>query len=107
MLRIGARDLADLPPLDATTDDQRDVNDAATDTALAVLIATVADLRADLEQTRTTLDAALTDRGRSEQEREEARVGAASAEGEAKALREALADARAIIADAQRPAWQR
>ena len=107
VLRIGARDLADLPPLDATTDDQGDANDTATDAALAVLVATVADLRADLGQTRTALDAALTDRGRSEQEREEARVRAASAEGEAKTLREALVEARAIIAHARRPAWQR
>lgn len=107
VLRIEARDLADLPPPDATTDGQGDANEATADAALAVLVETVADLRADLGHTRTALDAALADRGQAEREREDARVRAAAAEGEAKALREALDEARATSADMRRPAWQR
>lgn len=100
-LRIQARDLADLPPPDTTTDDHGQGNDATTEAALAILVATVADLRADLERTRTTLEVALADRladhGRAE--RAEAQVKAemacaAIAETRLATVEVALAEAR-------------
>ena len=52
-------------------------------------------------------EAAARARGdQAEREREEARVRGAGAEGEARGLREALAEARATLADMRRPIWQ-
>lgn len=100
-LRIQTRDLADLPPPDATMDDQGQGDDATTEAALAVLVATVADLRADLRHTRTTLETALDDRmadhGRAERAEAQARAEmarAAKAETQLLAVETALAEAR-------------
>ena len=146
VLRLDTRDLADMPPPDATAADQEadqgDAGSASTVATLADLVATVADLRTTADTTRMALDKShtdhLADRGRAEraeaqveaeaarvtvaeareaearacadqlererdqarQEREDARIRAASAEGEARALREALEEAR-------RPTWRR
>lgn len=117
-VRVHLRDLGDLPPPGEIGVDPDQANNATTDVTLAVLFATVADLQADLGRTRSTLDKAvadhlvdlgqvqeraaqaITERDQARQEREEARVRAARAEGTASALREALAEAR-------RPFWQR
>lgn len=117
-VRVHLRDLADLLPPDETGVDPGQPSDATTDPALVVLVATVADLRADLGHTRSTLDKtvadhlvnlgqaqeranqAITERDQARQEREDARVQAAHAEGQVSALREALAEA-------QRPFWRR
>ena len=117
-VRVHLRDLGDLPPPDETGVDPGQVGDTATDATLIVLVATVADLRTDLGHARSTLDKAvadhlvnlgqaqeraaqaITERDQARQEREDARVRAARAEGTASALREALAEA-------QRPFWRR
>ena len=117
-VRVYLRDLADLPVPDEIGVDPGQMSEAATDTALVVLVATMADLRADLGQARSTLDKvmadhlvnlgqaqehanqAITERDQARQEREDARVRAARAEGQASALREALAEA-------PRPFWRR
>lgn len=100
-LRIQARDLIDLPPPDATTDDQGHGDDAITEAALAILVATVADLRADLVRTRTALDTAvadyLADHGRAERAEAQAKaetIRAATAEARLLAVETALAEAR-------------
>jgi len=114
IVRVHLRDLADLPPPDESTADHGQPDDAATGVALDALIATVADLRADLGRTRTALDTAtadhLVDRGR-------------AAHAEALAVAEArradlaevrLAAAEAALAEARTPwavriirAWRR
>ena len=94
-LRIHTRDLADLPPPDATTDNQGQGDTATTDAALDVLTTSVVDLRADLEHTRTALDAAIVDRladhGRAER---------AEAHATAEAARAVVAEARLATAEA-------
>lgn len=57
-------------------------------------------MQAERDQARTHADQVERERDQARQEREDARVRAASAEGVEKALREALAEAR-------RPAWRR
>lgn len=100
-LRIQARDLADLPPPDATTDDQGHGDNAITEAALAILVATVADLRTDLVRTRTALDTAvadcLADHARAERAEAQAKaetIRAATAEARLLAVETALAEAR-------------
>lgn len=61
--------------------------------------------RADQAEAQEAASRVRTDRA--EREREEARVRAAAVEGEVKVLREALTEARATIAEARKPAWQR
>ena len=128
VLRVGARDLADLPPPDATVVDRADTGDTTVDAALAALVATVADLRTTLDKSRadhlvdhgraeraeaqaaaaeareaevrTRVSQVERERDQAQQEREEARLRAASAEGEVRALCEALKEAR-------RPTWRR
>ena len=94
-LRIAVRDLGDLAPPNATGDDHGQEDDAATDAALAILVASVADLRADLVRTRSALDTAqadrLADRGRAER---------AEAVASAEAARAALAESRVAAAEA-------
>ena len=113
-LRISVRDLDDLAPPDATTDVPGQPDDAVTDAALAVLVATVADLRADLVHIRSALNVAqadrMADRGRAER---------AEAQALAEAARATLAETRlavteAALADARTPwavrvirAWQK
>ena len=127
-LRVQRRDLADLPPPDATTDDHGQPRNATRDATADVPLVSLADLRMTVDDLRTTLvvtlDKALADQGRAEQaearaDQAEARerearaladqrgadmtaalMRAARAEGEATALREALTEAR-------RPAWRR
>ena len=102
-LRISIRDLDDLAPPDAITDDPGQPDDATTDAALAVLVATMADLRADLIRTRSTLDVAqadlLADRLRAE--RAEAQAGAEAARATVAETR--LAAAEAALAEARTP----
>lgn len=101
---VRAADLADIPPAEiATPDDRGRLEDATEVVALAVLRETVddlrltvADLNADLGRTRTALDAAhaasLVDRGRAERAEAEAAAAATRvATGEA-----AATEARAI-----------
>ena len=82
-LRVQARDLADLPPPDPSGADPGQHDGTALDLAVDALAATVADLRADLERTRTTLDTAMdgrmVDRGRAE--RAEAQAASEAARG--------------------------
>lgn len=93
ILRIHRRDLDDLPPPDQSTDDQENnqgqAGETTMDAALAVLTATVADLRADLIRMRTTLDTSqanhLVDHGRAAQ---------AEARAAAEAARAAAAETR-------------
>ena len=58
-------------------------------------------------EVRTRADQAERERNMAAQDREQATAWAVSAEGEAKALRAALAEAQAGLAEARRPAWQR
>ena len=95
--RIDARDLADLPPPEPTTDDPGRPGDDILDT----LVGTVADLRAELAAARSALDAAqadrLVDRGRAERAEAEAaaeRRRAEAAEARAAGAEAALAEAR-------------
>jgi hypothetical protein len=108
VLRLDPRDLADLPPPDASMVDRQDESDeskadrvdefAAT---LAVLGETVADLRADLVRTRTALDTAqadrLADHGRAE--RAEAQATAEREKLAAETARASAAEARAVAAE--------
>ena len=118
MVHVDPSGLADLPPPGATTDDQVDEIALSVD----VLVATVADLRADLVTARSTLDEAnagrLVDRGRAERAEAErdaaaARTSAveadlASARAELVAARQQLADEqRAMQAELRRPGWRR
>lgn len=100
ILRIHRRDLDDLPPPDQSTDDQEDnqgqAGETAMDAALAVLTATVVDLRADLIHMRTTLDTAqadrLVDHGRAAQ---------AEAHAAAEAARATVAETRLAKVEAE------
>ena len=62
VVRVHPRDLADLAPPDESTADHGQYDDVTAAVALDVLVATAADLRADLERTRTALDTAAADR---------------------------------------------
>ncbi|MBA2717517.1 MAG: hypothetical protein H0U51_10775 [Propionibacteriales bacterium] len=90
-LRVQARALADLPPPDMSGVDPGQDDNATLD----VLASTVADLRTDLERTRTALDTALADRladhGRAER---------AEAQATAEATRAVVAEARLAAAEA-------
>lgn len=101
-LRVQARDLEDLPPLDQSTDDQEQPGDDPRDVALDFLQSTVADLRTtvndlgqQLEKARTALDVAqtdrLNDRGRAER---------AEAQATASAERATAAEARLAVMEA-------
>lgn len=95
VVRVHMRDLADLPPPDESTADHGQPDDVAMGVALDALIATVADLRADLGRTRTTLDTTtadyLADRGR---------TAHAEALAVAEARRADTAEARLSVAEA-------
>ena len=58
-------------------------------------------------EVRTRADQAERERNLAAQDRERATAWAVSAEGEAKALRAALAEAQAALTEARRPAWRR
>ena len=111
IVRLDARDLADLPALDATTDDQA----AESGSSLDVLVTTLADLRTDLDRTRSALDEALADRlvDRGRAEKAEAERAAATArtsvvEAELVATRQELERERqALLTELRRPAWRR
>ena len=102
-LRVRARDLADLPPPDPSGADPGQHDGAVLDTTLDVLAATVADLRAALERTRTALDAAQdgrrADHGRAE--RAEAQATAEAARADAAEAR--LTAAESALAEARQP----
>lgn len=84
-LRVRARDLADLPPLDVSGADPGQHDGAALNATLDVLAATVADLRAD--------------HGRAE--RAEAQAAAESARADAAEAR--LTAAESALAEARQP----
>ena len=131
-VRVHLRDLADLPAPDETGVDQGQPSNATADAALAVLVATVADLKADLGQARSTLnkvvadhlvslgqaqeraDQAIAKRDQASQQCVEARERASLAELEVRLVREQLAKAedraaedRAALAKARLPFWER
>lgn len=96
-IRVDPAELATLQSSDVSTDDQEDVQDITLD----VLAAAMADLRTDLDRTRTALETAqsdrLVDRGRAERAEAEAIAERARAErGEARiaVLEAALDEAR-------------
>lgn len=75
--------------------------------ALATEREAVARERQRAERAEAQEAIARTRSDQAEREREEARVRAAGAEGEVKVLREVLTEARATIAEARKPIWQR
>jgi len=102
-LRVQTRDLDDMPPPDATTDDPGQMNGATTDATVVVLLATMVDLRTTVDNLRTTLDAtmdkALFNHGRAER---------AEAQAAAEATRASMAEAQlaaavAALAEARTP----
>ena len=107
MLRIHRRDLDDLPPPDQSTDDQEDnqgqAGEAAVDAALAVLTATVVDLRADLIRMRTTLDTAQADRLVDHGRAAKAEAHAAAEAARATTAEARLAKVEAALAEARTP----
>ena len=103
VLRVHARDLADLPPLDESTDDPGHVQDATVGVALDSMAATLAVLRTDLVQARTALDTALANRladhGRAERAEERAKAEAdraAAAEARLARVEAELAEVRTL-----------
>ena len=102
-LRVQARDLADLPPPDPSGVDPGQGDGTTPDATLDILVATVVDLRTDLERTRTVLDKALNDRlvDRGRAERAEARAAAEAARAATAETR--LAAAESALAEARQP----
>lgn len=95
-LRVQTRDLDDMPPPDATTDDPGQMNGATTDATVVVLLATMVDLRTTLD---ATMDKALFNHGRAER---------AEAQAAAEATRASMAEAQlaaavAALAEARTP----
>lgn len=103
MLRVHRRDLADLPPPDETADDQGQADSATADAALAILVATMADLRVDLERTRSTLNAAWVDRMVDHERAVRAEEKAKAEAARATAAETRLAAAEAALAEARMP----
>lgn len=103
MLRVHRRDLADLPPPDETVDDQRQADRATADAALAILVATMSDLRVDLERTRSTLNAAWVDRTVDHERAVRAEEKAKAEAARAIAAETRLAAAEAALAEARMP----
>lgn len=113
-VRVRARDLADLPPPGLSTHDPGQTADVTTDAALAVLLATVDDLRTTVDNLRTTMvttaDKALVDHGRAERAEAQAIAEAARAtraEARLAAAEIALAEARTPWAVRIIRAWRR
>ncbi len=102
-LRVQARDLADLPPPDPTVADPGQHDGAALDATLDVLTATVADLRADLERTRTALDKAQADRLADHGRAERAEAQATAETARATLAENRLATVEAALAEARTP----
>lgn len=110
VVRVHLRNLADLPPPDESMVDHGQADDVALD----VLIATVADLRADLGRTRTALDTAVTDRLADHGRAVRADVLAVAEARRADAAEAKLTAAEAALAEARTPwavriirAWRR
>lgn len=102
---VDARADEDLGAVDLSVDIERIVNglgDALTILREQLATAHAANLRMieDINGLRVQVGVAVTERDEARSERETARIAAARSEGELKALREALADAR-------RPFWKR
>ena len=114
VVRVHLRDLADLPPPGESTADHGQADDVTTAVALDALVATVADLRADLARTRIALDMASADRLADHGRAVRADAVAAAEAKRADVAEAKLTAAEAALAEARTPwtlrivrAWRR
>jgi hypothetical protein len=109
-LRIRPEDLADLPPPDASTDDQVQQESEAEGVALDVLRTTVDDLRTtvnkleqDLERARLSADKAAVDRLADHGRAERAEAQATAEKGRAERAEARATAAEAALVEARTP----